>query len=106
VNVGALKAAEGTSSYGDAEARRRAEVYERAALFPAADEEYEQITRETTLLVDFRRRRVFYKTHEMPTHASARGRHLQNRAFTSLGILALRRAEQLLRFRDMPGILG
>lgn len=89
VNIAAPMAAEEARPYGEDDAGRRSEVYRRASDFPATDEEYERLKKETPLLVDFQRRRVFYKTHEIPARPIGRGRHLQNQPFAVLGLLAL-----------------
>lgn len=82
------RAAEGSSSYG----RGR---FDDAVYFPATDEEHERLKQETTLLVDLRRRNVFYKMIEIPTRPVGRGRHLQNQALAVLAILALRNGEAI-----------
>lgn len=66
-----------------------------AVHFPENDAEYEEIKRDTTLLIDLRKRRVFYKTHEVPTHPCKPARHLQKQALAVLATLALRHDEPL-----------
>lgn len=63
--------------------------------FPATDDEYESLKQESTLLVDLRRRNVFYKSIEIPTRPAGQGRHLQNQALAVLAILALRNGEAI-----------
>ena len=69
--------------------------FDDAVYFPATDEEYERLKQESTLLVDLRRRNVFYKMIEVPTRPAGRGRHLQNQALAVLAILALRKGEAI-----------
>ena len=79
-------AAEGSPAYGNGR-------FNDAVYFPATDEEYEQLKRDTTLLIDLQRRRVFYKGIEIPTRPVGRGQHLQKQPLAVLAFLALHKDE-------------
>ena len=86
----ATRAAEGTVVY-DATSSR----YSNAVYFPATDHEYERIKAESTLLIDLRQRRVFYRGHEIHTEPTRGCAHLQKQPLAVLAILAMRHAEQV-----------